>query len=161
MRFKIKDTYYEINFSFFALIVALISIDKSSTMLISFISAALHEAIHIFFLYTFSSAPKRVRLSLFGADILQNRNTPLTSFQEIIINISAPVFNILMGCLFLGANAFINENMLNKIGQINVILGIFNILPFYNLFRFQSLFCIYLGILTVLVFLFVQMEFAF
>lgn len=124
MQFKIRNTTVKISFTFFALILILLLTNTKEMYIFAFISAMLHETVHLFFITVFSGLPKSITLSIFGGNI-ERGITTCSNPQEFIINISAPVFNILLGVVLL---------LLKKstFGVINIVLGVFNILPFYN-----------------------------
>ncbi|MGN0526646.1 MAG: site-2 protease family protein [Acutalibacteraceae bacterium] len=124
MQFKIKNTSINLSFSFFALILIVLLSNSKEMYIYAFISAMLHECIHLFFITVFSGFPKSISLSIFGGNIERNIIT-CSYIQEFIINISAPIFNIILGVAML----FLNFKIF---GAINIALGIFNILPFYN-----------------------------
>jgi len=134
MQFKIKNTVYKISFTFLALILFVLTISKSRTVALMLLFAFAHEIIHLVFIYHFSVAPKMVSFSLFGANI-QRELTSTNSFNsEIIINASAPVFNLFTGAVFflfskLGSNY---EMQLTEISNLNLLLGCFNLIPFYS-----------------------------
>lgn len=134
MQFKIKNTVYEIKFTFFALILFLLTTHKSDNLIYFFIFAVLHEIVHLVFIYIFSVPPQKVSFSLFGANIKRGDTTALNTIHEIIINISAPVFNIITGAFFHFIPHISPEyaGLLSEIGDINLILGGFNLIPFYT-----------------------------
>ncbi len=134
MQFKIKNTVYEISFTFFALVLFLLTLNKRASLILVFFFALLHEAVHLIFIYLFSVAPKKVSFTLFGANILRDFKSSGSCASEIAINLSAPLFNLIIGLLIpLIANHFIEYRaILLNISEINIVLGAFNLLPFYN-----------------------------
>jgi len=134
MQFKIKNTVYEISFTFFALILFLLTLNKNTSFLLVFFFALLHEAVHLIFIYLFSVAPKKVSFTLFGANILRALKSNGSCASEIAINLSAPLFNLIIGLLInLISNLFTEYRaILLNISEINIALGVLNLLPFYN-----------------------------
>ncbi len=132
MRFKIKNTVYEIHFTFFALILLTLTVSYKYYLVL--LSAVMHELTHLIFIYLFSSAPKKVTFTLFGADILRDITAMHNYTSEVIINISAPLLNIALGvlCSLMSSCAFVYRNLINEIAVINISMGIFNLLPFYS-----------------------------
>ena len=100
MQFKIKKTTYKISFTFLALILYVLTISKSRTISILILFAILHEFVHLIFIYSFSVAPEMVTFNLLGANIKRGITATFKSSSEIIINASAPVFNIFTGVVF-------------------------------------------------------------
>lgn len=132
MHFKIKNTDFKISFTFFALILIFTACDKIYIFLPVILFSLFHESVHLLFLCVFCSPPKKITLSLFGADMQRRENSSASLAQEFIINISAPLANIILGIVF----AIISKQTkleLSEFSQMNFVLGIFNLLPFYNL----------------------------
>ena len=69
MQFEIKNTEYEISFTFLALVLYVLTVNKSKTIVIILLFAILHEMIHLIFIYLFSVAPEKVSLTIFGANM--------------------------------------------------------------------------------------------
>ena len=133
MRFKIRNTEVKISFSFFALILLLITTDFDKELVLVVAFAIVHEAIHLMFINIFSSAPKRVSLNLFGADILRDNNVAINHNAEILIHLSAPLFNLIIGVLIYSFNVvFFDSGLLDSCARVNLVLGVFNLIPFYN-----------------------------
>lgn len=134
MQFNIKSTTYKISFTFLALILFALTADKGKTVIILLFFAVVHEIVHLIFIYRFSVAPKEVAFTLFGANIKREITTTNNLNSEIIINASAPVFNILTGAFFYLLSKYISvyESALTEMASINLVLGIFNLIPFYT-----------------------------
>lgn len=134
MQFKIKNTDYKISFSFLALILFMLTISKNRTVILMFLFAFIHEIVHLVFIYHFSVAPKTVSFTLFGANIQREITSANNTNSEIIINASAPVFNIFTGAVFFLLSKYYSNNqiLLINIAYINLALGCFNFLPFYS-----------------------------
>ena len=69
MLFKIKFVRVKISFSFFALVLLMLSFDNSSILLVSLISSLFHELIHIVFIFLFGGKISELSLSLLGGKI--------------------------------------------------------------------------------------------
>lgn len=134
MQFKIKNTTYKISFTFLALILYVLTINKSRIIGILLLFAILHEMVHLIFIYCFSVAPEMVTFNLLGANIKRGVTASFKINSEIIINASAPVFNILTGVVFcLFSKLFTDYQLiLTEISNINLVLGCFNLIPFYT-----------------------------
>ena len=130
MEFKVKDTRIKISFSFFALILLFTSTEKNKVLIYTLFFSFLHELVHIFFISLFCGLPEKITISIFGASITKKEKTD-SYLKEIIINLSAPVFNILLAVvLFLFSEK--GSNLLKSYSETNLLLGCFNLLPFYN-----------------------------
>ncbi len=134
MQFKIKNTTYKISFTFFALILYVVTVNHSRTIGILLFFAIMHEMVHLIFIYNFSVAPEMVSFTLLGANIKRGLTASFKANSEIIINASAPVFNIITGVIFLFfAKTGINRQViLEEIANVNLVLGFFNLLPFFS-----------------------------
>ncbi len=134
MQFKINTTTYKISFTFLALALLVLTTSKSRTICVLFLFAILHELVHLLFIYRFSVAPKKVEFTLFGANITRDLTVINNINSEIIINLSAPVFNIVTGAFFhLLLNFDMEYNQIfSEIAAVNFTLGFFNIIPFYT-----------------------------
>ncbi len=132
MQFKIKNTDYKISFSFFALILLMITVNK--TLFSLFIFVFIHELIHLLFINLFSVAPKKVSFTLFGANILRDFKSAKNNNSEIVINLSAPIFNIFIyvACYIFSFYFPQFTKQLLGISEINLSIGLFNLIPFYN-----------------------------
>ena len=134
MQFKIKNTTFKISFTFLALVLLAITLNHNA-MTVSFLFfATVHEFVHLFFIYCFSEPPKMVCLSLFGANIKKRTASYCSIKSEIIINASAPVFNVFTGVAFymLSVNTCSYQDMFVSLSQVNLVLGLFNLIPFYS-----------------------------
>lgn len=134
MQFKIKNTTFKISFTFFALILLLLKAEDLKMYLLIYTFALLHEFVHLFFIFKLSVPPKIFSLTLLGGTIIRQDNTHVSFEKEIIINISAPMCNLLFCVffLFLKKCLGLNYSFIDEIIYINLILGCFNMLPYYN-----------------------------
>lgn len=134
MQFKIKNTTYRISFSFLALILYVLTVSYSRNIGILLFFATVHEMVHLIFIYRFSVAPEVVSFTIFGANIKRNLTAVNNFNSEIIINASAPVFNVLTGAVFSLLSKFtsVDELFYSDIADINFVLGCFNLIPFHT-----------------------------
>ena len=126
MEFKIKNTSVKLSFSFVALVLLFIIGEKSSLYYITFLNAFIHELIHIFFIIIFKGEIKEFKISVFGGEIKRN-DINHNNIHNAITYISAPLFNIILGSIFL----LVTKHKSNFVIS-NLTLGVFNILPFYS-----------------------------
>jgi Zn-dependent protease len=126
MQFKVKGINIKISFSFFALLLLMLLNNLKSIVFISVITALYHEIVHLIFLSIFKCKPEKITLNIFGGNIIRKQNSKSTAVKETIINLSAPLINIISGTIIYIYNPFCLW------GHVNIVLGFFNILPFYN-----------------------------
>lgn len=131
MIFKIKNTTFKVSFSFFAILLVFTVADKSNLYLKTLFYGILHESVHLWFISRYSSPPKMVELSIFGGDIKRACDNKTTFPQEVAINISAPIFNLILAFL-LYILILLSKIKLYEDVAINLTLGLFNLLPYYN-----------------------------
>lgn len=134
MQFKIKNTTYKISFSFLALILYIITLKNNRIMGVVLLFAILHEIVHLIFIYLFSIHPKEVSFTIFGANIKRNLTAINNINSEIIINASAPVFNLFTGAIFYLLSRWFSgySSVFSELSIINFVLGCFNLIPFYT-----------------------------
>lgn len=132
MQFKIKNTKVTVSFTFFALIIILISIDKTEFLYESIIFAIAHEIGHIISLKFFRVNIEEFKISLFGGNIKILNNNKIKYFQSAIISFSGPLVNLFFCVFFYIFNSFFEFKFIYNIFVINLVLAIFNLLPFYN-----------------------------
>ncbi len=127
MEFKLKDINIKISFTFLSIFLIFIVTDKVKIYLITLSSAMLHELVHIVFIYLYGMKLESVCVSLFGGNIKRKSGQCSDYKKEAIINLSAPITNIVVGAIlsiFYGIN--------NSFALVNLTLGIFNIIPFHT-----------------------------
>ncbi len=132
MQFKIKNTKITISFTFFALIIILISLNRTEFLYTSIIFAIAHEIGHLLALKIFNVSIKEFEISLFGGNIKVLNSNKIKYWQTAIISLSGPLLNIFFFILFYILNIFFENKLTYEIVVINLVLALFNLLPFYN-----------------------------
>lgn len=126
MLFKFYYTEIYISFTFFVVILLCLITETGHIYLIALVFSVLHEFVHLLFIRLFGCRLKRINLSVLGGNIIRENDVMVSDIKEAVINLSAPVFNLIIGLVFL----YIIKN--ENIGLINLTIGFFNILPFCN-----------------------------
>ncbi len=125
MKFNIKGTEVYISFTFF-IVFAVILLNGNLKLYFVILSfSVLHEFVHIVFLMIYGFPIRRIALSIFGGNISRDKNSE-EYIKEAIINLSAPIVNIVIGVVLLCSDNY------KEWGNINLFIGAFNICPFYN-----------------------------
>lgn len=132
MQFKIKNTKITVSFTFFALIIILISINKTEFLYSSIVFAILHEFGHISALKYFKIPIEEFKISLFGGNIKLLNNNKIKYYQSAIISFCGPLVNILFFLIFYILNLFLYNKIFYEFFVINLVLATFNLLPFYS-----------------------------
>ncbi|MBE6747761.1 MAG: hypothetical protein E7557_00840 [Ruminococcaceae bacterium] len=132
MQFKIKNTIVTISFTYLALILVLISLNKTEFLYSTLIFAMLHEAGHILALKYFKIKIIEFKLSLFGANIKTENYNSINNFQSAIISFCGPLVNLVFFLLFLIFNIYFEKHLFFEFSLVNFVLAFFNLLPFYS-----------------------------
>lgn len=142
MSFKYRATTYKISFSFFALVLLFVTLINDEYPMLVFAFAFLHEIVHLFFIYLISGAPEKVSFTIFGAEIVRGSGVKVNYFYEMLINLSAPLFNLIVGAVCFLFNS--ESQLIIKAAYVNATMGFFNFLPFYNFDGGNFLRCFFL-----------------
>lgn len=126
MQFKINGTILKINFTFLISFLIFSLNNNLQAYLLSVIASLLHEIVHVLFIILYNDKITKITLNIFGGKIEKANTKLLSNKKEVIINLSAPIFNILMGI----TTFCVDKN--NQWGIVNLFIGIFNIIPFVN-----------------------------
>lgn len=132
MQFKFGNTRIIISFTFFALIIILITLNKTEFLYSTIIFAILHEIGHLLALKHFKISIEEFKVSLFGGNIKILNNNKIQYYQNAIISFCGPLVNLFFFVLFYLLNIFLKNKFINEIYVINLVLAAFNLLPFYN-----------------------------
>lgn len=122
MTFYAANTKIVISFYFAAVITLLLVFSKTDTALICLAGCILHETGHLIMMAFFKSYPKEISFNPFGMKITAMNMTNLSAKKEMLIYLSGPCANLIAALVCFALNE-------NKIAQINLFLGIFNLLP--------------------------------
>lgn len=126
MQFKIKSIKIKISFSFLLFFLIFALNDSLDVYLKALFTSILHEAVHIIFIYFFKDGINEIKFNLLGGEIKKADKKILSNNKEAVVNLSAPVFNIISGFIIL------IFDIDSQLAYINLFIGLFNILPFYN-----------------------------
>lgn len=126
MVFNIKFVRVKVSFTFLCLFLLIIPNGNYNVFLCSFFASLIHEFVHLFLILLFRGEVKEITFSLLGGNIKRSHNIILQNYKEILISLSAPVFNIFLGVVFICLGIY------EHFAWINIIIGIFNLLPFYS-----------------------------
>ncbi len=134
MRFKIKSTKFTISFSFLLVFLICALNDRFGLYLKSLSASLLHETVHIIFILCCNDEISAITFNIFGGKIEKTNRKILSNNKEALINLSAPVFNIILGFV-----AFL-INSESQWAYVNIFIGFFNLLPFYSFDGGRALF---------------------
>lgn len=129
-----KQSNFSVHYSFVVLMVVGAFLGIFKLLLLYFICLCLHEMVHNYFAKKQGYKLGKIRLSISGA-VLDASGDEFAFKDEILIAISAPIFNLLLALLFIAFWWIYPEsyNFLQDVVVINLAIFAFNILPFFPL----------------------------
>ncbi len=113
-----------VRFTFLFLVLIFILSGKTKILYNILLCSLIHESVHLFFLIIFKGIVKRIDLTICGGNIV--RGDCLSNIKEVIVNLSAPIFNVLLGTIFICI-----YGKSSVFGCVSLLTGFFNLLPFY------------------------------
>lgn len=118
-----------ISFSFAVFLAVAANITGGRNLLLSLLFSFLHETVHLIFLCF--SGLKRAEIRLYPAGIkICSEGMNLLSYRKTVISaLSAPVFNLLSGAVFLFLQMKTGDDIFLTCSAVNFILGSINLLP--------------------------------
>lgn len=145
MCISIGSVKIHIGFLFAAAVCLYLNSSYSSVFMLAFVSALLHEMMHLSFLISYGC--KNIELTLLpsGAKISGASLKKLNYRQNIAVSLSAPVFNIILSVLLFFAYRKFTDMRILQVSELNFLLGAVNLLPMSFLdggSAFFSLLCI-------------------
>ena len=134
MKIKGEKFNISVHFSFIALILLAFFAGLGFLVLEYFVCLVLHEFVHAFFAKKLGYKIGKINLLATGA-VLEAESDEISFRDEIIISISAPLFNLFFSILLLGVWWISPEtyNYTQDLLVINLSIFAFNILPIFPL----------------------------
>lgn len=132
--FKTIKKHFGIHYSFILLLLFGVLLGQIKLFLCYFLFLCLHELVHAFFAKKCGYKLGKIKLSASGA-ILEAEQDEFSFKDEILISISAPIFNLLVGLLFI-AFWWIRPESYNftlDLVVLNLTIFAYNILPIFPL----------------------------
>ena len=112
----------KINKRFFIYIIIIVIATRSLSILYSFLFIIIHEIAHLLVARFFKYKGYTIEIDMSGARLRYKDMEDMSIKEDIIISLSGPIINIIMGSIFYLLNLY--EEM-----SINYILGFFNLIP--------------------------------
>ncbi len=131
MKIKLFGINIKIGFSFFALIIILMTAIKSEYYLTALICSLIHECGHIFACICYDEKISEIKISFYGV-ILKRENRISDYKKSIIISSAGPLFNLLFAFVLIILKIF-NYDISYIPILTNIFLFIFNMLPVNSL----------------------------
>lgn len=121
---KIKINLFIIPFFYLSFILGFFEL-----LLISFITALIHECFHILAMKTFNVPVKNIEIQPFGVCAHLCSISVYNSFKEAFIALSGPFYNFVAAFILSLISKHINSEYINFAIKINLSMGIFNLIP--------------------------------
>ena len=129
MCIKIGSVKIHIGFFFSAAVCLYLNSSYSSLFIVAFVSALLHEMMHLSFLLSYGCRNIGLTLLPSGAKISGAALNTHGYRQNIAVCLSAPVLNILLSVLLFFAYRIFADMRILQVSEINFLLGAVNLLP--------------------------------
>lgn len=129
MYLKLGKIKIHITFAFAAFIAFAANTDAGERLTVVFVSALLHECIHLCFLIGFGCRDIRLTLHPSGAAIRCTGTELLPVQKNAAVLLSAPLANILLGLILYPAAERFSAEALYTAAFVNLRLGLVNLLP--------------------------------
>lgn len=129
MCFTIGSVKIHIGFLFSAAVCLYLNSSYSSLFIAAFVSALLHEMMHLAFLISYGCKNIELILLPSGAKISGASLNTLGYRQSVAVCLSAPVLNILLSVLLFFVYRIFGNMKILQIAEINFLLGAVNLLP--------------------------------
>lgn len=133
MIFCVKGINVKIGFTFFAVLTILLCFNINPVVLVSVISAVLHEAGHLLCLLVSGDKPQKIEFGLFGLSVVRSNDIKLNYKTEIISAFFGPLVNIIIAGICLLAYSFLKTELLLTVISVNLFLSFFNLMPVFGL----------------------------
>lgn len=120
MEFTVQKTKVSVSPLFFAVLTAFLLVDKNGIAGFAVFFSALHESAHFLALLCLKSAPRQIRISLFGIQLFLNEK--MSTAEKCIVLMAGFTVNFLLAAVMF----YVNEPLF---GYINLMLGIITAMP--------------------------------
>lgn len=123
-------------------IVILIMIGFQRAFLIAFIFVFLHELTHVLTARSLGVSDIKLKIIPMGTYIESSSFDYLDLKEDILISLSGPVFNLILGFIFWSINKYLSNEFVLWCALSNLALGLINLLPAFPLDGARIIRCI-------------------
>ncbi|SFB16379.1 site-2 protease family protein [Clostridium frigidicarnis] len=123
-------------------IVILIMIGFQRAFLIAFIFVFLHELTHVLTARLLGVSDIKLKIIPMGTYIESNSFDYLDLKEDILISLSGPIFNLILGFIFWSINKYLSSEFVLWCALSNLALGLINLLPAFPLDGARIIRCI-------------------
>lgn len=114
-------------------IIIILVIGFKSELFMGFIIVLIHECVHLIVARYLGFSGFTVEIYPIGTVLKLKDLEEATPKEDLIISISGPVGNFVIGLLCFGINYFCKSDFINHIMKYNLVIGIFNLIPVFPL----------------------------
>lgn len=129
MQFKIHGITFRISFSFFAVILILLTGTKSKYLINTLLFSVIHEIGHLAALKACKVTVGSFSLNLFGAEIKRTDSVTTGYLKDAFISFGGPAVNLLIFIMFRVLYLIYPAAEIKTVSLINIYIAIFNLLP--------------------------------
>lgn len=129
LRFRIGDCQVCISASFFVLITFVLIISDGEIVIISLLSAFLHELGHITAMRMLGDKIRLLSFSATGIRLDKDREKTVSYGSEIVISLAGVAVNFFLCLSFVLIYIMTQDILFRNISLINLLVGIFNLMP--------------------------------
>jgi stage IV sporulation protein FB len=123
----------KVNKFFLPYIILLIIIGFKGEILISFLVVIFHEGAHYFTAIMLGFSGFDLKITPIGAVLRLKELDEATPKEDLIISFSGPIFNIVIGIIFIIIKSYTGTHWLDYLINSNMSLGLFNLIPAFPL----------------------------
>lgn len=123
----------KVNKFFFPYIILLIFLGFKGQFILAFLIVFFHEAIHYLTAVFFGFSGFDMEILPIGARLSLNELEDASLKQDIIISLSAPIFNVAVAVIFYYINKSCPNEVLYLLYKGNITVGLFNLIPAFPL----------------------------
>lgn len=128
MKLRLFGVKIVISLPFTVMLSAMILLDKTGLLSAAFLAALVHEAWHIIAMYICGVKPSAVYFYVGAVEIVRSCKL-VSKFKEVMISLSGPMINIIIGLLLLSLYGVLHNTVLINYGIVQLTMGAFNLLP--------------------------------
>ncbi|MGN1194439.1 MAG: hypothetical protein ACI4SB_03055 [Acutalibacteraceae bacterium] len=129
MTIELLGTVFRLNFSFFAVLTAMLLTCDSRIVTVSIVSSLLHECGHLAFMYAYKEPPDKVIFGGFGIRIERSGVSSLSYARCAAVSIGGVVVNVILATIFFVLYKFFGYTVFSVGLAVNILIGGLNMMP--------------------------------
>lgn len=126
---RLRGVRIKISFFFTVGLALIVGAEIGERLIITLVSALLHEAAHLLCLISYGDKPKEVHLRAVGIQIIRAGSTRLSLLQEMITSLAGVVVNLFVALVLLTMHFALKMDSFIIPTTINLGLGALNLMP--------------------------------